>query len=112
MNTLEILKAAKEKIATEATWTNKVICRDKDGNPCGKFQAVQFSSFAALWAVNGHTLEAIYAEVLLQRQMGGDIFEFEDNHTHAEVIQAWDKAIAEATICHEHNFIPNMYIEM
>ena len=102
MTTVEILKAARAKIADEKHWTQIDNARDVNDNPVSltSQEAVCWCSNGALFAVI--TFDIAYlrsrkkAESFLKAYMNPGVIQFNDSHTHAEVIAAWDAAIANA----------------
>lgn len=100
MKTSEILIEARKKIEKPENWTTKVFARDKYGVnvPCREDNAVCFCTLGALrrtcWKDHNFKWPSHHAEVALEMQMEFTIAHFNDNHTHAEVLAAWDRAIA------------------
>ncbi len=96
MNTLEILKAARELIAQPEHWTTEGCARDKNGltTDCLLPEAFSFCSFGAVYRVTGGDNALLdKAERVLDRHMNGNLVPFNDRHSHSEVLAAWDKAI-------------------
>ena len=102
MNTVEILKAAKQKIIDPSNWMQGYYARDingseRVGNEPG---AVCFCSIGAIEAVTGifhHGKGWNNKPVdLLQEAAGMQIANYNDSHTHEEVLAVFDKAIAAA----------------
>ena len=95
MNTHEILKAARAKIERPECWTQESLRRDACGQPCGRREAVCWCSMGAIYDT---TLLGVAdgAFSALKSVCGDNIADFNDTHTHAEVLEAFDKAI-EAT---------------
>jgi hypothetical protein len=96
MKPSEILKAAKAKIATPDAWTQGELARDSAGEWCGYYDpdAKCFCSLGALLisARSPALTEAIkYLEKVIPAYT---VLEFNDTHTHAEVMAKWDEAIA------------------
>lgn len=96
---VEILRAARALISSPENWLQGTFAQNDFGvGVCsGDVTAVCFCSQGA---INYFKYEADYDAVkkatsTLSRNMDGSIFLFNDNHTHAEVLAAWDKAIAE-----------------
>jgi hypothetical protein len=96
MNTLEILTAARAKIADEKNWCQEAFARDNDydatrpKNP----EACSWCSKGAIFAVVGEVLRTYVYLDILEKYMEGDVPDYNDSRTHAEVMAAWDKAIA------------------
>ncbi len=93
-----VLEAAKAKIATPAQWTQNDYAKDAEGNGVGSASAsaVCFCSIGAMMAVTDGAACCWVAVKVLTDVVGGNIVYFNDakERTHAEVIAAWDKAIA------------------
>ena len=103
INTLEVLKKAKKKIAKKKNWCQEVMARDKDGNPT-KYHVGESVKFCAMGAIHRvcyeHKMEwldtSLDAIDLLAEQTGtNDMIEYNDTHTHKEVLAVFDKAIKE-----------------
>lgn len=94
MTPLEQLKAARELISVPERWTTGFLARNDKGNPRvpKREDATCFCAYGALMRVSG-TLDAD-AMGALDKLSGGDMSTFNDTHTHAEVLAAFDKAIA------------------
>lgn len=104
MKTSEILIEAKKKINTPEKWTAGTLARDEAG--C----AVAFGSESAVCFCSMGALEVEFCEKDIPRlywfpcinalnnsiPVGGGIAIFNDTHTHKEVMEVWDRAIAEA----------------
>lgn len=104
MKPSEILRAAKERIATPATWCQEVYAKDKWG-----LQTAEIGPDAAQWCALGamhitkqthhsdikSTDYAKAMEYLLRvmRPECDSLARFNDNHTHAEVMTLFDTAI-------------------
>lgn len=102
-DTVEILKAAKALIADEENWTQTVYARDENGESVSATdpRAVCFCSRGAIdkiTAGNG-AWEGAY-DILLGLVTEDDdcigVADFNDTHTHAEVLALFDRAIARA----------------
>jgi hypothetical protein len=98
MNTLEILTAARAKIADEKNWCQGGYAKDEGGNSTSSYStsACKWCSIGALKSVSGESY-AGYNNALdcLVGIIQSPIPNYNDTHTHAEVLAAWDKAIAE-----------------
>jgi hypothetical protein len=104
MNTVEILKAARDLIADETKWTQGCSAKDAKGEYVSPLsvEAVCFCAIGAVSKVSGQPAfvadksePARYLwEVIGVRDQF--VFEFNDTHTHPEVIALFDKAIARA----------------
>lgn len=89
----EILVAAKAIIANEENWTQGAYAKDKDGSSIGVScsNAVCFCSIGAILKI---TISPFDAMKVLRKHMEDSIINFNDGHTHKEVLAAWDEAIA------------------
>lgn len=99
MNTLEVLKAARERIAVPERWTQGRAAVDAAGESC-----YAASPMARAWCLLG----AIYwvapddsecrVECVRHLSAGniedGALVAFNDSHKHSEVLALFDKAIA------------------
>lgn len=98
MKNSEKLKAAKAVITDPNKWTQRAFARDKDGVMVGSIDPSAVC-FCSIGAINSLKLSN-YASSKLQSElndfMSGDIADFNDNCTHAEVMAAWDRAIESA----------------
>ena len=96
------LRAAKALIDTPEKWTKRVFARDSSGfgTPYDGGQAVCFCSAGAIFRTVGDDPTRERAAMnALAIAMGGDrpsIAAFNDTSEHAEVMAAFDKAIAAA----------------
>lgn len=101
MNTLEILTLARAKIADEKNWCQENFAKDifNNGTPATSVTACAWCSLGALKRVAKYTNYS-HAEILLSHYMDNCVAHFNDSHTHAEVLAAWDKAIA---LCSKEN---------
>ena len=97
---LQILIAGRAVIALPEHWTQGVLARDAFGNKTTEdsCRAVCFCSKGALnQVVQTDWTDAFdCAFDALSGAMKGDMFRFNDQHTHAEVLAAWDRAIRTA----------------
>ena len=101
MNVLETLISARVLILNPNNWTQHVMARDAEGyrkNAQDNY-ACQFCSLGAIARMGGVDFisdggEAVKGAVdALQSAMGMPVARFNDNHTHKEVMAAWDNAI-------------------
>lgn len=96
--TAEVLRKARAKIEKPENWTQGQLARDPSGEPTSVSDP-DAASWCLLGAVRS-TQESpevrISARLALEVAMGGwcDIAVFNDNHTHAEVLSVFDRAIA------------------
>ncbi|WP_454813801.1 DUF6197 family protein [Labrys neptuniae] len=111
MTPLEILKQARELISVPERWTRGESARDYNGDYVAENSpsAVCWCALGSMSAVNGGHGGGIYsaARDLLVQAISpipalteggaiGIVAEFNDSHTHAEVLAAFDRAILEA----------------
>jgi hypothetical protein len=96
MTTLEVLKAAREKIADPAHWTKGEIARDKFGmdSMSKSPDACAWCAMGAIWNVSPNVEVRAEAFNALDVQTYLGVPEFNDSHTHPEVLALFDKAIA------------------
>lgn len=98
MNTLEILKVGRAKIADINCFTKGASARNSKGKAVhGESpEACQWCSIGAVYSVIPSTKQymADGACDILRPFMGGCIINYNDSHTHAEVLSKWDEAIA------------------
>lgn len=103
---LSLLVAARKKIESPSTWTQGANARDAAGYPCeaNSEHAVCFCSYGAIDAASATKFDtvvkfraagALYdAARSMERVVG--VAEYNDGHSHAEVLALFDAAIAEA----------------
>jgi predicted nucleotidyltransferase len=102
MNTVEILKAARELISDEKRWTTCAMARDSAGHAVEAWDddAVCFCSVGAIAkaCVDIHPRGEIDARNALTKETTGGhtIVSFNDTHQHAEVLALFDRAISRA----------------
>jgi hypothetical protein len=96
MTTVELLKAAKAKIADEKHWTREAWARDEGGVKIdeGHPDARQWCAVGALYLV-GDFPKAAAARLILDQVAteGRGIFDVNDRLGHDAVMRAYDKAI-------------------
>ena len=99
MTPTELLIAAKAKIDTPSKWTQGYLARNSSNNrvSCFSPRAVCFCSSGALMVAEDDNNVSSYTTTRAQERlvsaMGGSIPDFNDSHTHSQVMAAWDKAI-------------------
>lgn len=97
MTTVEILIAARALITPPDKWTQGEIARDDEGNATSPtaMDAVCWCAQGAIAKVAGghYLIGAFYARDTLRKVAGNKVFNFNDGHTHAEVLAALDRAI-------------------
>lgn len=100
MNIKELLIKARSFIENKDSWTQGYFAKNSDGfgiNPDNE-NAVCFCSWGAMEKAAGHRLDLEDDNSLrhLKQFMDYNIPKFNDHHTHAEVLAAFDAAIAAA----------------
>lgn len=103
MSTVQILKNARALIADEKNWAQKANARDEDGIEVrvGSDRAYSFCVIGALFRASDMDGAKDAREVIrdaISEITGGDrsITRFNDNRAHADVLIAFDRAIARA----------------
>lgn len=104
MKTSEFLIKAKALIDSPEKWTTGQLAKNSDGWTVSPEDddAVCFCSVGALERVYFLDLNSKYSDwdrsrIVLWNQIDhGFIPDFNDSHTHSEVMEMWDKAIAQA----------------
>lgn len=96
--TATILKAARDLIAKPENWTQGTYARDARGNEIGVRSdiAVCFCSLGAISAVSGNCDDAGMARDAIAALTRNGIVNFNDTHTHSEVLDLFSKAIKAA----------------
>lgn len=98
----DFLIEAKKLIEDPAKWTTGWFAKDIEGKHVSSVsvQAVCFCSLGAIECASGVELEDVpsnsfyeYASEALAEAMAEDVDDFNDSHTHAEVMEKWDEAI-------------------
>jgi hypothetical protein len=99
--TAEVLKQARALISDEANWGQHLFARNADGDIVAPEDedACRFCALGALIRAgqvgNHHRLAALALSI----ETGGEAVNiFNDTHTHAEVLAAFDAAIAKAGV--------------
>ncbi len=93
MTTLEVLVEARKLIALPEHWTQNVFARTLEGNPTATLSlgAVCWCSVGAIYKVSScHNHGALAA---LKKVARTSLAKYNDNHTHAEVLSMFDRAI-------------------
>lgn len=100
MTPLEILKSARARIEKPENWTQGAFARDSRGNASllGRHgNACSWCALGAILVLFEPNLEMNKEESLamnaLECAVGGSVMRFNDTHTHAEVLAAFDDAI-------------------
>lgn len=96
MKQSEILIKAKGLIDTPEKWTQGEFARSEKGlsvQPTSP-RATCFCSVGAIRKIGSRGCGGVHISYdLLSGVMGGSVINFNDTHTHAEVMAAWDEAI-------------------
>ncbi|MCQ8277956.1 hypothetical protein NFI95_05790 [Acetobacteraceae bacterium KSS8] len=92
----ETLIKARDLIAVPERWTQRSYARTAAGATIGpkELPAVCWCSSGAILRTENSWPRRFAAEEVLGAAMGDSIVFFNDTHTHAEVIAAFDRAIA------------------
>ncbi|MCZ7496292.1 hypothetical protein O8B39_17465 [Agrobacterium rhizogenes] len=99
MNTVQILKEARALIADEKNWTQGAFARDANGRSERIDRAICFCSIGAIAKVARTNLGSpVPAPVLKALGVTAHcrLAQFNDSHTHPEVLALFDRAIARA----------------
>lgn len=98
MSVKQILIEAKALIDTPEKWTQDAYARDVEGQVTtpSSIHAVCFCSTGAINKVNAPFTKRDRALTHLTNSFGTCVPDFNDQHTHAELMDAWDRAIATA----------------
>ena len=103
MDTVEILEKARELISDESRWTQGSYAKDEKGEGTlpWREEAVCFCALGAIKkAGNFHddcSEPAIFLGRVLRDDMGlHSVDEYNDSHSHADVLALFDRAIAAA----------------
>lgn len=103
MTPLEILKLARKRIEKPENWTQGALARDSRGNASLLGRHGNACSWCALGAMlvsfedpnlKMNKEESVVAMNALEEAVGGCVMTFNDTHTHAEVLEAFGRAIA------------------
>lgn len=104
MTVKEVLIAARAKIADPANWTQGSFAKDIDGCqvwPWDEDATCLCAMGAIAVSVGGydqHSIDSVFAtpyfDALSEVMGAGDVVQFNDTHTHAEVLAKFDEAIA------------------
>lgn len=109
MNSVEILRETRSLIAHPSHWTKEQWAKDDDGRSVKGTDpgASCWCLGGAMWAVTKDPGfeeteapylydEALEAWAILRHEAGEDPIEFNDDHSHREVLDLLDRAIREA----------------
>lgn len=103
MKTSDLLKQAKTLISKPENWTTGFCARNSDGNgiPYTSDEAVCFCSLGAAGRIasmynHAFGFDEAYSQMrdYLMVAVPYDVPDFNDTHSHIEVMELWDKAIA------------------
>jgi hypothetical protein len=92
----DILRAARGKIERPENWTRDAEARNYYGDRVDRYDpdAVCWCLLGALGSVSPFEVEIRWsAEDVLERVIDDNVPDFNDSHTHAEVLDALDEAI-------------------
>lgn len=99
METIDVLKAARELISDESRWTQQAMARDVSGKHVFSYdaRATRWCSMGAINKASGFTGDripdaAMEASLAIGRVVF-DVVKFNDSSRHAEVLAAFDRAI-------------------
>ena len=100
MTPLETLKAARDLISDPARWTQGEYARDVNGSGImpEDEDAFCFCSFGAIGKIYGLNEDAapfFHLANVCAKKFAQPVIDFNDTHTHAEVMALFDAAIAE-----------------
>ena len=101
MDYAKLIMDMKELISTPEKWTKGTEARDKNGNICSYSDAVCFCTLGAFeMVVNEQNITGIdrdtifdYIAATIKKLGYHSITYFNDNHTHEDVMNLFDKAI-------------------
>lgn len=97
MNALEVLKESRKLIAQPEQWTQGTLARDEQGFATELYDAnaVCFCAIGAIEKVNCGNA-GYNAHIALTKTVGEEVnfAEYNDTHSHAEVLAVWDETIA------------------
>jgi hypothetical protein len=101
MDTVDVLRKARERIAARGGWTQRGFALDHGGNEVDVDKACRFCMLGALHAVTESQRTINDARLALARAIGCDrgsfspIIDFNDapSTTHADIIALFDRAI-------------------
>lgn len=94
--TLDILKRARALIEDPARWTRREYARDISGKPVG-IDAAEATCWCAMGALAHVSTDRFWMGEpynALRTAMGNSVADFNDGCTHAEMLGAFDAAIA------------------
>lgn len=97
MNTVEILTKAKQLIADPLNWTQGTYTEERDGNTCYCALGAIGKVTGSVWfdgVTNYHASKVLRSVVAGELKEGFTFAPYNDSHTHSEVMEAFDKAIA------------------
>lgn len=95
MTTIETLEAARKLITPDGAWTQEANARGKSGKEVFIYSryAICFCASAAIWKAGRK--QVFWGPLrALENAMQEDVAVFNDTHSHAEVLAAFDATIA------------------
>jgi len=99
MNTVEILKAARQVISDAKSWTQGTFARDANGKVASIRFGDCFCSVGAIAKVTDRNLVEPCPRAVIEAlgvRSHAELARFNDSHTHSEVLDLFDRAIARA----------------
>ncbi|MDP9590618.1 UNVERIFIED_ORG: hypothetical protein J2W19_003182 [Shinella zoogloeoides] len=95
---LETLQNARELISDQKRWTQKAFARDASGNVVDSDDkaAVCFCAAGAITKAANNLHVAVRARHAFREVARQSVLDFNDSHTHAEVLAVFDLAIEKA----------------
>lgn len=99
MPVLTALTKARELISDPVRWTQGEMARDSRGeqeSACSE-AAVKWCALGAIIRTAGSSAVEMSATITLNRLLRGSIAEYNDTHSHSEVLALFDAAIASFT---------------
>lgn len=98
MKPSQTLQAARDLISDPKRWTQGWFAKDDQGTDTHSLspQAACWCSLGALTKAAGsgyYSRELGYLEKVLDAKTGQGVSQFNDSHTHAEVVEVFDEAI-------------------
>ena len=108
MNTLDVLKAARVRITKPEHWTQGVLARDANGDQLELPRDVNATCWCAVGALSAQSFgSALYGDALdaLRCTLPGSSFaigDYNDEHTHAEVLALFDTTINRLEHAEQH----------
>ncbi len=105
--TLQILTEGFELIRNPNHWTQGILAMGIEGevysDPTDPACTCWCSVGALMKVINDSDSPPIHAYKALENAAGAPLARFNDSHTHAEVLQLWEKAIEHARNSHQRS---------